>query len=133
MEHFADVERVEEFQFIPKMMVLGSYGGGDAMQIARQLCCVKCPESTLQCRYIADLKRDMLGHIESIISQERNIPIHKRVAKLPLSAQVCLEGFKQTVHFQVSSLVYGEAEINAMYQVYFEIMFFDHILYQDYW
>jgi hypothetical protein len=110
-----DVERVAEFQYIPKMMVLGSYGGGDAMQTARQIISLKCEVP----KDLPDaLQNDMLAAMVFQCIEDHNaIPRAKRVAKLPETAPENLAEFARNAHFQISSHVYGEMMLNVMYQV----------------
>eukprot|EP00475_Leptophrys_vorax_P044008 TRINITY_DN8662_c0_g1_i1.p1 TRINITY_DN8662_c0_g1~~TRINITY_DN8662_c0_g1_i1.p1 ORF type:complete len:327 (-),score=67.16 TRINITY_DN8662_c0_g1_i1:479-1459(-) len=107
------VEVVPEFNFLPKMMVLGSYGGGGAMQAARQILNLKCLQFSPT--YPVD-NDEVCRQILECLEKHNAIPKHKRVANLPDDVPG-VDSFNRTVHFQISSHVYGEEFFNAMYQV----------------
>eukprot|EP00475_Leptophrys_vorax_P044011 TRINITY_DN8662_c0_g1_i5.p1 TRINITY_DN8662_c0_g1~~TRINITY_DN8662_c0_g1_i5.p1 ORF type:complete len:507 (-),score=111.59 TRINITY_DN8662_c0_g1_i5:30-1550(-) len=108
------VEVVPEFNFLPKMMVLGSYGGGGAMQAARQILNLKCLQFSPT--YPVD-NDEVCRQILECLEKHNAIPKHKRVANLPDDVPG-VDSFNRTVHFQISSHVYGEEFFNAMYQGY---------------
>ncbi len=106
------VDTIPEFMYLPRSMILASYGGGDEMQIARQILNLELeinPEFSVD-----DQFKSM---INACIDLNRSIPKDKRVAHLPEQNITNLQNFKSSLNVQISSQVYGEEIYNIMYQV----------------
>jgi hypothetical protein len=117
-KNLVSVELIPEFMYVPRSMILGSYGGGDEMQAARQI--VNFKILVKDSKDLLDFDR-ITANVADCIKENAAIPKEKRVAHLPEVAPSAadLRSFKITWNIQISSQVYGENVCNLMYQVSF--------------
>jgi len=110
------VSRCEQLYFMPRATLLGSYGGGDAMQAASALMLVRldCVHERLQAawpgfqtRIVADVRRALKDGAGSTIAK---LPAPDVAPRTLADVDVCL-------HVQVSSHVHGRRIWNVMPQV----------------
>lgn len=102
---------IAELSYTPRAGIVGSYGGGDAMQMARQLWLQQRSADLIP----AALKQTIQACIVEALHKHAQIPKSKRIAHLPEIAPD-LKNLKWTFHVQMSSHVYGESSFNMMYQ-----------------
>eukprot|EP00753_Platysulcus_tardus_P010547 PLAT2834.1.p1 GENE.PLAT2834.1~~PLAT2834.1.p1 ORF type:complete len:272 (-),score=138.18 PLAT2834.1:98-913(-) len=108
-----EIARVPELMYMPRCIQIGSYGGGDALQLARPMFIRRRPSSLLS----DEIKEAARVAGVKALAAYRAEGVDDRVARIDLTAvKDDLADLSWEYVFQLSSQVYGEDSCNLFMQ-----------------
>ena len=102
------IAQVEELAYGPASQFVGTYGGGDAMAVARSIVCVDVPAA----RIPKDLKARVVAALETAHGAVLAVPAMDRIPRVPATA-VDPAALTWLLRCSVSSHVYGAADLRC--------------------